>query len=591
MSRIASFSEWLLRSPFLWGGLAWMLFYALLKQDVIDNDLLDRYVMGHWIEKVTFAVSFIAIAGIVIRGLGLIKQFAVLDRPLLEPISAGGQPTSDAPRLMEQLDEVPTLYQGTYLIQRVRAALEFVARKDSAETLDKQLLHLEELDLDRMSSGYSLTRIILWLVPSLGFLGTVIGIGEAVGHLSFDAEAIIESLKQVIPPLTFAFDTTAVSLALAIPIMFMKFFVEGIESKLLSRVDARTESELVGRFFQFGSANDPQVAAVRRMAEQVVRTVETMSVRQGQILRDTIEESHRHWADITAATGKLLDESLQSSIHDSLERHAQTLTTATDRQVKALEHLLGSQLSAMNTAIENQITLLNEGVKRNVNAIENGVVNRLGLVDDAFTRQVRELEALVSKQIEVLGQAILTQSESLQHNTGDLIGKLRDGLERMAELLVEALHKHGETLTRSEEELAQENRRHLSEVEAALGEAMVLAADRQERLVQQSERLLGGMQTALVDAANNTVEQQQQLIRQGDILLKVVDAAGQIKRLEEVLNQNLSTLGRTHNFEETLLSLSAAIQLLSARMGREGAGRPHVDFDSPHYGNKSSHAA
>jgi predicted kinase len=88
------------------------------------------------------------------------------------------------------------------------------------------------------------------------------------------------------------------------------------------------------------------------------------------------------------------------------------------------------------------------------------------------------------------------------------------------------------------------------------------------------------MQAALVDTATATVEQQQQLVRQGDILLKVVDATGQIKQLENTLNQNLSTLGRSHNFEETLMSLSAAVQLLSARLGREGAHHPHVDFGS-----------
>ncbi|WP_425397649.1 MotA/TolQ/ExbB proton channel family protein [Aeoliella sp.] len=591
MSRIASASEWLLRSPLIWGGLASMLMYALLKQDVINNTVLDRYLMGHWIEIATTVLFFIAMAALVIRAIGLIPQFMVMERTLLEPPTVGGQPTRDAPRLAEQLDSVPHLFQQTYLIRRLRAALEFVRRKDSAETLDKQLHHLEEVDIDRMSSGYSLVRVVLWAVPSLGFLGTVIGIAAAIGHLSFDAENIVESLKQVIPPLTSAFDTTTLSLALSIPIMFGKFVVERIEQTALEAVDARTEEELVGRFFEYGSANDPQVAAVRRMAEQVVRTVEAMSTRQGQILQDTIEESHRHWADITAATGKLLDESLQATLHDSLERHAQTLTTSTDRQVAALEHLLGHQLTAMNTNIEKQINMLNDGVQRNVNAIENGVVNRLGLVDDVFAKQLGELETLVAKQVDVLGVAVQTQSETIQQGTAELIGRLRDGLERMAELLVEALHKHGETLTRSEEELAQENRRHLSEVEAALGEAMVLSADRQEKLVGQSEKLLKDMQSALVDAAGATVEQQKQLVRQGDILLKVVDATGQVKQLEETLNQNMAALGRTHNFEETLLSLSAAIQLLSARMGRESGSRPHIDFDGPSTGNPASHAA
>jgi hypothetical protein len=150
----------------------------------------------------------------------------------------------------------------------------------------------------------------------------------------------------------------------------------------------------------------------------------------------------------------------------------------------------------------------------------------------------------------------------------------------MAELLVEALQMHGETLTQAEHELASENRRHLSEVEAAMGEAMVIAADRQEKLVRQSEAVLREMQQALVSAAGATIDHQKELVKQGDVLLKVVESTGHVQRLEETLNRNLSSLGRVHNFEETLINLSAAIQLLSARTGRESEAKRSISSSS-----------
>ena len=113
----------------------------------------------------------------------------------------------------------------------------------------------------------------------------------------------------------------------------------------------------------------------------------------------------------------------------------------------------------------------------------------------------------------------------------------------------------------------KQNRQHLSEVEAALGASMASAAQRQENLIRQSENLLKEMQIALVEAAGATVRQQEQLVRQGDVLLKVVDATGQIKTLEDTLAQNLSAVQKAHNFEEMAINLSAAIQLLSARLG------------------------
>jgi hypothetical protein len=58
-------------------------------------------------------------------------------------------------------------------------------------------------------------------------------------------------------------------------------------------------------------------------------------------------------------------------------------------------------------------------------------------------------------------------------------------------------------------------------------------------------------------------------------LLKVVDATGQIATLEETLVSNLAAVEKSHNFEEMAINLSAAIQLLSARLGHlPPGGRP-----------------
>jgi hypothetical protein len=72
--------------------------------------------------------------------------------------------------------------------------------------------------------------------------------------------------------------------------------------------------------------------------------------------------------------------------------------------------------------------------------------------------------------------------------------------------------------------------------EATLGETLLLNATRQEKLIHTSEDLLKEMQIALVEAAGMSVAQQEQLIKQSDVLLRVVDATGQVRKLEEALN-------------------------------------------------------
>ena len=73
--------------------------------------------------------------------------------------------------------------------------------------------------------------------------------------------------------------------------------------------------------------------------------------------------------------------------------------------------------------------------------------------------------------------------------------------------------------------------------------------------------------------AESIGQQQSELARQGEVLLKVVEATDQVARLEETLNRNLQSLAGAKNFEETVVSLAAAIQLLSSRAGPFAVGR------------------
>jgi biopolymer transport protein ExbB/TolQ len=481
-------AEWAVRQPLLWGVVVGAWFYALLYQGVIDSPRLWRYMAGHPVEVVEGAFFFIGMAALIIRLIDIVSQRKQASQITLGPVPFSGQRVDDCQGLLAQLDVLPVRLQESYLARRLREAVEFVRRKGSSDSLDAHLRHLEELDAVKMHSSYATLRIIIWAIPILGFLGTVIGITVAIASLS--PTALEQSMSDVTKGLGVAFDTTAQALALTMILMFTKALVEKTESGLLAEVDAKVGQELMGRFPDTTIAADPNVAVVRQMSQQVLEAVEALAARQADVWRSSIAETHHHWAEMNAATGRLVRDAFSDSMRDNIELHTKSLNAG------AAQH-----------------------------------------------------------------------AEKLDRSAQETIGRLRDGMAKLAELLVEALHRHGDVLTRSENELAQANRQHLSEVEAALGKSMVVAAERQENLVQQSEHLLKEMQIALVEAAGTSLRQQEELVRQGDVLLKVVNATGQIKKLEGALNHNLAAVQRAYNFEEMALNLSAAIQLLSARLG------------------------
>jgi biopolymer transport protein ExbB/TolQ len=479
VSRVTSFSEWLLRQSLIWGGLACLAFYATVVQGAEEGTFLHRYFAAHPINYCTTAMFFVGVASLVIKLFGLGIQFAMLNTVQLPTEPSGTQTVDEAKGLLQSLKGFSSSLNDSYLVRRLREALEFVQRKGSADTLEDQLRHLEDNDRSRMYNSYGLVRIAVATIPILGFLGTVVGIALAIGQLNLAAEALDESLPAVVAGLSVAFDTTGQSLSLSLIILCVKFLVERVEFRLLSRVDDSAAQQLIGRFQQYGTKNDPHLASIAMMSEQLLKTMQLSVVKQSELLHNSLEKTGQQWSEILLSTASTLDETLSSAVAGGMSRHAEAL---------------------------------NQGVH--------------ALAED-----------------------------------------LEETLVRHAELLNEGLQHHTASLIETESKLAEENRRHLADVEAAVGEAMLLATNRQEKLIKQSEDLLKEMQVALVEAAGTTVAQQEQLIKQGDILLKVVEATGQVKKLEETLNGNLSALAGAHNFQQTVAGLSAVLQLLGARLG------------------------
>ena len=114
-----------------------------------------------------------------------------------------------------------------------------------------------------------------------------------------------------------------------------------------------------------------------------------------------------------------------------------------------------------------------------------------------------------------------------------------------------------------------------STVQENLSEAAVQIADRQlaavglaegaasQRIADRWENIQQGMQ----EQASLLAAQHQSMMGQSDVLRRVLEATGEIQNLEKALNQNLSALAGAKNFQDTVVTLSVAIQLLTSRLG------------------------
>jgi biopolymer transport protein ExbB/TolQ len=404
--------------PLLSGMAACVGFYVLIRQGIIRNELILRYVCDHEIEYVETALFFVGFAALAIKLLSVLMEYAIVGRLRLTPVPEGGQPIEDCPILLDSLRELPRALRNSRLGRRLRKALNFVRLSGTVDQLDDAIANLADEDRAHQHEDYALTRIIIWAIPMLGFLGTVIGITAALAGLTkgsmIDSGAAMDGL---VASLSIAFDTTALALTLSIVLMFLQFLIHRTESELLKVVDARAESELLGRFQRIGSSQDPHLASLDRMSTRVVAATERLVGHQVKLWQATIDEAHERWCQLSEGTGKQIENALAGALDRTVKTHTAELVKA-----------------------------------------ENA------------------------------------------------------------------------------------------------------AAERSQRYSEQ-------LRSALIESAKVMKDQQAELVRQGETMARAIEATAKVAGLQDALNQNLNSLAGSKNFEDTVMSLSAAIHLLNTRLG------------------------
>ncbi len=427
----------ILGSSLLWGGLFSGAFYAaVFSGELPIHPLIVRYSAGHPVEYVTVVLFFVALIAQILKGFALFPQKAALKNVRLGEIPDGGQSVDQAKDLLEEIALLPQRLRNTYFVRRLEEGLEHVRRKHSADRLEEELKYWAEADSETRHASHAFVRVIIWAVPMLGFLGTVMGLTEAIANLSVDVSDA--TLSTVLTALGGAFDTTALSLALSMVLMFTQYWLDRSELSLLRRVDQRTQEELADRFTNLGTAGDPVLLGVRQMSDAVLQATAEVVQKQSQLWQDSLAEGQQRWQGMAS-------------------------------------------------------------------------------------EQQHQLETALSRA------------------------------------LGENLKRHSEALSRSEQHFAEDNRRHWDSVQQALRETAGLMA-----------------------------RQQQELTRQGEVLLKVVESTGQVAKLEEALNRNLSLLTSSRSFEETVQTLAAAINLLTAKLGGVPDSTRHVSLSQMPLGRSIS---
>lgn len=99
----------------------------------------------------------------------------------------------------------------------------------------------------RVDMRYGLVRYIAWLVPTLGFIGTVIGLGSSLAKAGASASI---SLQTVAKMLAVGFDCTMVALAESAVLVFILHVVQEKEETSVNLAGDYTLRNLINRLYE-----------------------------------------------------------------------------------------------------------------------------------------------------------------------------------------------------------------------------------------------------------------------------------------------------------------------------------------------------
>lgn len=205
-----------------------------------------------WVPYILVFFGFWSAAILYLKSKKLAKQkdsmlFDLLPGQIAEDITA-----RTAPQFIQHIRGLPTNPNESFLINRVLRGLEHFRNLQSSAEVADRLQSQSEIDATAVESSYTSLKVFIWAIPILGFIGTVMGIGEAVAGLSGGQKDAI--LTTIAAGLATAFDTTLLALVMSLLVMFPTSSMQKSEEDLLNLVDEYCNENFLKRLKDGGRA-------------------------------------------------------------------------------------------------------------------------------------------------------------------------------------------------------------------------------------------------------------------------------------------------------------------------------------------------
>jgi biopolymer transport protein ExbB/TolQ len=304
---------------------------------------------------------------------------------------------------------------GHSIAQRRLHQLHTAARSSGIEGFQHVMeLNREQsaLDQEHESGRFGLIRYILYLLPVIGFIGTVEGISKALANISIvlpmvkDLDGFMSNLTSVTSALQIAFDSTLLALFLSATLMFVQTTMLRRAEDLLSRIDRWiVDSALMplSTVARTGGSLDPEEESDERRWDALLESVDEIARALGvglgpqtEKLQQAVDRLAAGLTGLDSATQRLSDAGTTGHQLARLTEAGIRSGTALERIETVVETLV--QRNRSESALES----VRQSVERTTTAVES-----LNLqFQQSFERSSRQSQENLTRTLSSLKDAI-----------------------------------------------------------------------------------------------------------------------------------------------------------------------------------------
>ncbi len=193
-------------------------------------------------QEACFILMFWALAIMGYKAVKLNNERRLLDVDLV-PIAEGMRILpEDTREFARQVQALPEQSRQLLLPRALLNALRRFSSTRNIQDVASSTHTICESEAERLESELAMIRYISWAIPSIGFIGTVRGIGEALAQAD---KAVKGDIAGVTQSLGVAFNSTFIALLISIFLMFLVHQLQLLQERLVFDTEAYCDDKVI----------------------------------------------------------------------------------------------------------------------------------------------------------------------------------------------------------------------------------------------------------------------------------------------------------------------------------------------------------